>query len=149
MTRLGNGDGLLDFAFELSEKALVFVVNMVIAANRPIDALAVVIALASTSIAICSEEALLASFILFFTFFRASSGTDKLDSRAKFAICSFHDAERRICNPVRSANWVVFCRTERAIAFPFRAKELTLLVSAFLARRFVAAPNCQIDVIAH
>lgn len=150
MARLGNGDWLLDFALELSEKALVFVANMVISANGPLDALAVVIALASSSLAICSEKApIFASLILFFALFRATSGTYELDSRAKLAVCSFHHANRRIRNPVRSANRVVFCGTERAVALPLRAKELALLVAAFLARRLVAAPNCQIDVIAH
>ena len=150
MTRLGNGDWLLDFALELSEKALVFVSNMVISANGPVDALAVVIALASSSLAICSEKApIFASLILFFALFRALSRTNKLDSRAEFAVCSFHHAKRRIRYAVRSANRVVFCRTERAVALPFRAKELALLVAAFLTRRLVAAPNCQIDVIAH
>ena len=75
MTRLDIVKWLLDLAFELSEKALVFEVNIVIAANRPIDALAIVIALASSSLTICSEKAPLASFILFFTLFRAFSGT--------------------------------------------------------------------------
>jgi hypothetical protein len=150
MTRLGNGDWLLDFALELSEKALVFVANMVISANGPLDALAVVIALASSSLAICSKKApIFAGLILFFSFFWASSGTYKLNSRAKFAVCSFHYAKRAVCNPVRSANRVVFCRTERAIALPFGSKELALLIAAFLARRLVAATNCQIDVIAH
>ena len=114
MTRLGNGDWLLDFALELSEKALVFVSNMVISANGPVDALAVVIALASSSLAICSEKApIFASLILFFALFRALSRTNKLDSRAEFAVCSFHHAKRRIRYAVRSANRVVFCRTER------------------------------------
>ena len=150
MTRLGNGDWLLDFALELSEKALVFVSNMVISANVPLDALAVVIALASSSLAICSKKApIFAGLILFFALFRATSGTYKLDSRAKFAVCSFHYAKRVVRNPVRSATRVVFRRTERAIALPFRAKELALLVAAFLARRLVAASNCQIDVISH
>ena len=100
MTRLGNGDWLLDFALELSEKALVFVSNMVIATNGPIDALAVVIALASSTLAICSEKAPFANFLFFFALFRAPSGTHELDSRAKFAIRSFHDAKGTVCYPI-------------------------------------------------